>query len=266
MTTFRILFVALFIWVSGATAFTQDVSATFTGEITQTAIDRAGDFYAVTPAGIHKFDSMGRVLSAVNVYTPVTLFDPGNGVRLLAYFRDTQEYAIYSPELRERQRVKIDPSFAISPWLACASGDYDLLILDAADWSVKKVDTRGSVVSFEFNLDPALAEHADFVFMREYLGFLFLHDRNTGITVYNRLGMKLRSLPASGAGSFNFRGEELYYYLDDRIYFTNLYTLETRVMPFTCSCSGVLLGAGRAMTVKDESLEFLPFAKTPSER
>jgi hypothetical protein len=229
-------------------------------------VDRAGDFYTITENGIYKFDSLGHRLDSVHVDTPVTLFDTGNGVRLLAYFRDKQEYAIYSPKLEERQRLPIDSSFAISPWLVCASGDYDLLILDAADWSVKKVDTKRSVVSFEFTLDPVLAEDADFIFMREYLGFLFIHDRKNGIHVFNRLGMKLRTLPAPGAKSFNFRGEELYYLSGGKIHFIDLYTLQTLIMPVELPCRDVALGVGTAMFVTDEGLKFLSLPKALSGR
>lgn len=229
-------------------------------EIRLTTVDRAGDFYAITEQYIYKFDSLGRQLDSVAVDVPVTLFDPGNGVRMLAYFRDKQEYAIYSPTLDERQRLGIDASFAISPWLVCASGDYDLVILDAADWSIKKVDTRRSVVSSEFTLDPEPGKDADFIFMREYLGFLFIHDRNKGIHVFNRLGMKLRTLPTD-AESFYFRGEELYYYTQGALHLVNLYTLEQRVVSIESSSRDVVLGVGTAMIVTNHGLEFRPLSK-----
>lgn len=266
MTTVRISFVAWLILVFNAAAFAQKSRAPFASNIKLATIDRAGDFYAVTQEYIFKFDSLGHPLDSVAVDMPVTLFDPGNGVRLLAYFRDKQEYAIYSPSLEERQRTVIDSSFVISPWLVCASGDYDLLILDAADWSVKKIDTRRSVVISEFTLDPELTENANFVFMREYLGFLFIHDSNQGILVFNRLGRKLRSLPAQGVSSFHCRGEELYYCREGQLYFTNLYTLETRERSLESPCRDVVLGMGRAMLVKEGGLEFRTLAKTFSER
>lgn len=261
MTVAKIAFTATLAFACGVVAFAQERTVTLPG-VTLTAVDRAGEFYAIAGNSIFKFDSLGNRLDSVVADAPITLFDPGNGVRLLAYFRDKQEYAIYSPTLEERQRLPIDPSFAISPWLICASGDYDLWILDGADWSVKKVDTRKSTVTFEFTLDPTLAEKADFVGMREYLGFLFIHDRNNGILVYNRLDMKLRSFPAPGAASFNFWGEELYYFSDGKIHFTDLYNLETRTVPVESPCYTVVLGTGTAMFVIDGRLEFRPLPKT----
>jgi len=230
--------------------------------VTLATVDRAGDFYAITGNAIYKFDSLGHRLDSVAVAAPVTLFDPGNGVRLLAYSRDKQEYVIYAPNLEERQRLPIDQSFAITPWLVCSSGDYDLVILDSADWSVKKVDIRRSVVTAEFILDPNLTANADFMSMREYLGFLFIHDRNNGIHVFNRLGMKLRTFAAQGASSINFWGEELYYYSEGKLHFTNLYTLETRTLPVDWPGRSIVLGTGTAMVVTEKGLEFHPLAKT----
>lgn len=261
MTAARIPLVAWLVLACSIPVAGQEHSVPLAG-VRLTTVDRAGDFYAITDDSIYKFDSLGRRLDSIAVDAPVTLFDPANGVRLLAYFRDKQEYVIYSPTLEERQRLAIDPSFAISPWLVCASGDYDLVILDGADWSVKKIDTRRSVVSLEFNLDPTLTENADFVFVREYLGFLFIHDRHSGIHVFNRLGMKLRTLPAPGATSFNFRGEELYYYSAGKLHFTDLYTLEARVVPVESPCRDVVLGVGTMMLVTDGGLEFRTLVKT----
>lgn len=228
--------------------------------VRQITTDRAGDFYAITPEAIHKYDSNGRELQVIQTPSPATLFDTGNGVRLLAYLRDTQEYVIYPPSLAPREAIKIDHTFAIEPWLVCSSGDYNLVILDAADWSIKKIDTRRSVVDNEFNLDPASTTEPDFVFMREYQGFLFLLDRSKGIGIYNRLGMKLKNLPAGGSLSFNFLGQELYHYQDGRIHFTDLFTLETRSVQFDGPYRDVVIGNGRSLALLPDGLAFFSFA------
>lgn len=227
--------------------------------ISHITTDRAGYFYAVTPESIHKYDSSGKELHVVQTPSPTTLFDTGNGVRLLAYRRDARAYVIYPPSLSPREPVSIDPSFAIEPWLVCSSGDYNLVILDAADWSVKRIDTRRSVVEFEYNLDSASATDPDFVFMREYQGFLFLADRGKGISIYNKLGMKLKHLPVQGLRSFNFLGRELYYYQDGQIHFTDLFTLETRSLKFAGPYLDVVIGNARCMALRTDGLTFLPY-------
>jgi len=226
-------------------------------------VDRAGGFYAITPAGIHKYDGDGEETRQLQTPSPATLFDPANGVRLLAYFRDLQAYSIYPPNLDARPHMKLDPSFAIDPWLVCSSGDYNLVILDAADWSIKVVDTRNSVVDYEFRLDSALRENPHFVFMREYQGFLFLLDGRTGITIFNRLGMKLRTLAVAGLQSFNFLGQELYYCKDGKIHFTDLFTLQSRIELTDHPCLELALGDGRCLVLSPDSSGLAFFSYSP---
>lgn len=228
--------------------------------VTQITADRAGDFYAVTAEAIHKYDTNGVALRTVMTPAATSLFDTGNGVRLLAYFRENRAYAIYPPSLSPREPVRIDPAFAIEPWLLCSSGDYNIVIVDAADWSVKTVDTRQTAVDYEFALDPPGTGTPDIIFMREYQGFLFILDARKGISIYNRLGMKVNDLPVEGLRSFNFLGQELYYYQDGGIHFTDLFTLETRTVPFEGPYLDVVIGYERCMALTTRGLAFFSFA------
>lgn len=248
----------------GFDAQCQTPGAVSIGDVIQITADRAGDFYAVTTKAIYKYDTTGHEIARQMTSSPITLFDIGNGVRLLAFMRDGRKYVIYSPLLEPRDTVTIDPAFAIEPWLVCSSGDYDVIILDAADWSIKKIDSRRSAVDFEFNLDLTSSVTPDIVFMREYQGFLFLLDRNVGITIYNRLGMKLRTLPVAGLRSFNFLGEDLYYYRDGNIHFINLFTLEGRSVGIEGLFHDMVLGNHRFLGLQTGGLVFgtFPTAKT----
>lgn len=248
--------VALFTLLSGALYAQQPTRIVELPDVHGATADRAGDFYAVTGDAIYKYDTNGVVLHRVNTLSPTTLFDPGNGVRLLAYFRDARAYIIYPPSLTPRDPVAIDPAFAIEPWLVCSSGDYNIVIVDAADWSVKVIDTRRAVVDYEFALDLADAGKPEIVFMREYQGFLFLLDVRTGISIYNRLGMKVRELPVEGLRSFNFLGQDLYYYRNGYIYFTDLFTLETRTVKFEGPYTDVVVGHGHTLALTADELVF----------
>src|SRR6185436_12722640 len=61
-------------------------------------IDRAGDLYVITRnSQFQKFDLNGSlVLLMKNDHTP-TLFDPRDGSRLFAYYRNNQRYDYMSP-------------------------------------------------------------------------------------------------------------------------------------------------------------------------
>jgi hypothetical protein len=62
------------------------------------AVDRPGEFYVVTKEGqIQRFDKDGKLSIVFRHKGPPTLFDPRDGSRLFAYYRDQQEYDFYNP-------------------------------------------------------------------------------------------------------------------------------------------------------------------------
>lgn len=190
-------------------------------------IDRAGDLYLVKTSGaIEKYNQEGELLSAFKNTVSPTLFDTGNGVRLLAYDRKNQEYSILNPSLIKVANSKLDSSFAINPWLVCSSGDYNLWILDKADWSLKKVDPKEEMVLVDVLIDTVHRSAPAFVFMREYQHFLFLLDANSGILIFNSIGKFIRSIEAKNLTYFNFLGEDLYFMEGDKLIFIDLFTLE----------------------------------------
>lgn len=207
-------------------------SLTLNDTILHAAIDRPGDFYAITNSGqIQRFDKDGKLTLLYKGEKVPTLFDPRDGSRLFAYYRDDQHYEFLNPSFEVTASFKIDPAFAIQPWLICPSGEYKLWILDKADHSLKKINVRASEVEVEVMVDSTLIQNAaSFETMREYQGFVFLLHPDKGIFIFNGLGNHIRTIDVSGVGSFNFLGEELYFLRGNRLEFFNLFTAETRVM------------------------------------
>ena len=70
------------------------------------------------------------------------------------------------------------------------------------------------------------------VFMREYLHFIFLLDKNHGIVVLNELGKVMKIIPHR-VENFGFFGEELFYTRPDAIVFWDIYSNHTRELPLT---------------------------------
>lgn len=211
-----------------------------TKPVIQATVDRAGDLYLVTSEAISKYNAAGKLLNIHTTATPATLFDTGNGVRLLMYYHSKQQYTILNPSLEEVSDSPIDSSFAIEPWLVCSSGNYNILILDAADWSIKKVDTRTQEVLAEFKTDTTAATPA-YILMQEYQNFIFLLDKNVGIQVFNSMGLPIKKIAVKGLNTFHFLGEELYYYDKGQLHFLDLFTGEERTESFTTPCQSVIL-------------------------
>jgi len=223
-------------------------------------VDRPGELYILTKHGqLQKFDANGKVLSLYSDHPAPTLFDPHDGSRLFAYFRATRQYDLMSPTLQIMQTFTIDSAAAIDPWLACMAGDYDVWILDAADWSMKKINTRiGSVVAEE--LLPAktgrVKDHS--IFMRSYQGFVFLLDTTEGILIFNSVGKHIKTLPVKNIQYFNFLGEELYYLEGDKLKFFDLFTAESREQKLPSTGNSIaLLTDERLFLIRKNTIDIM---------
>jgi hypothetical protein len=183
---------------------------------------------------------------------------PLTGVRLLMYHRKDQQYTILSPSLEKISDTKIDNSSAIAPWLVCSAGDLHLLILDAADWSIKKVDKRNAHVEQEFKIDPLLTTNPSFVFIREYQNLIFLYDEITGLSIFNNIGIKLKTYQI-GTSHFNFLGQELYYLKDKKINFIDLFSGDTRQVDLPGQCDNILITDERLIKITANRLDFFEF-------
>ena len=220
------------------------------------AVDRPGDLYIVTRAGqIQKFDPDGKLLSLYRHNAMPTLFDPRDGARLFAYFRSLQQYWYLNPSFDVTSSHVLDSAFAIDPWFVCSSGDHNLWILDAADWSLKKIDPKKGSVLTEATFAVTPGKHPDdFTFMREYQGFLFLLDRSQGILIFSSMGKLIRTLPAKGLKYFNFLGEELYYQQNDALQFFDLFSAETRQMALPSPATFTLVTDEKIYTIGPQQI------------
>jgi hypothetical protein len=224
-------------------------------------VDRAGDVYLVLKNGqIQKFDKDGKLLIAYRHQGVPTLFDPRDGARLFAYYRTPQQYDYYNPSFETTASFRIDPAFAIDPWLICPSGDHKLWLLDAADHSLKKLNARHTEVEVEVTIDSTLIGDATtFTTMRDYQGFVFLLNPEKGIYIFNSLGKHIRTIPEKGIHHFNFLGEELYFLRRGQLLFFNLFSAESRQVRLESSGNMVVLTDERMFVADHRKLDIFEF-------
>jgi hypothetical protein len=220
-------------------------------------VDRPGDLYVLQKDNtLKKFDIQGKLLSEKKFQEPLTYFEPRDGARMFAYHRTTQQCAFFSDETR--QEFNIEQQYAIDPFLVCASGDHNVWILDAEDFSLKKVNPAQSKVLAESSIQVNQFKQSPvFLTMREYQGFLFLHEQTTGLLIFNSLGIQIKKIENPKIEYFNFLGEELYYKTKDKLYFFDLFDSNAREETVDADCKYVLLTDARRFLVYENRLDIL---------
>ncbi len=223
--------------------------------IVSASVDRPGDLYVVLHSNIiEKYSVDGLLLASSTKTTLPTLFDPRDGARLFTYKKESESYQFLSPSLEEVSSTKINQAFAIAPYLVCTFGDQGLVILDSADWSVKRVNLRTSIVNMEASVQSFISDKANIIFIREYQNFIFLLDQNKGIMVLNNMGKLIKTIEVKGLSYFNFIGEELYYLQEGQLKFIDLFTAETRSMSLPEQCEVALLTDERLYLIRQNQV------------
>ena len=252
-----ILVVAGMLLCGSASAQTRKIKTLEVSDtIRYAAVDRPGELYIVTTSGqLQKFDTDGKLV-ALHKDKPVpTLFDPRDGSRLFAFFRETRQYNFLNPSFEAVQAFSIDSSFATEPWLACVSGDHNIWLFDAADWTLKKLNTTTGALSVEEAIETKSRQKSTYTFLREYQGFLFLLDVSEGILIFNSVGKHIRTIEVKNLSYFNFLGEELYYLQGDTLRFFDLFTTETREQKLATPGNFALITDERFFLIRKNIIE-----------
>jgi hypothetical protein len=229
--------------------------------IMSASVDRAGDLYVLSKYGhFQKFDLDGHLIILYKDKRVPTFFDPRDGARLFAYYRDIQHYDWLTPSFEPVASFRIDSSFVIQPWLICPTGDSKLWVLDEADHSLKKLNPKDAEVEVEVVVDSTLiADATQFIRMREYQNFVFLLHPTKGIFIFNNLGKHIKTLEVSGLKDFHFLGEELYYNAGSRVKFFDLFTAESREIVLDNIQGHIILTDQRLFVAHPKSVDIYEF-------
>jgi hypothetical protein len=216
---------------SSLTAFAQTpkkIKEITAKNIEMVSVDRLGDLFLVFKNGsIKKFDANGNVLASLKKDKLPSLIEPWYHPRIFTYHRELQDCIFYDHNFESPQVDKLDPSVAVNPFLVCPTSDNKFLVLDQADWSIKKINPTTNKVLSEFNIDTTSLAKPNFSYLREYQNLIFLLDENSGIFIFSNLGKKINYIKCK-IKNFGFYGEELFYLIDDKVIFFDLYSEKTR--------------------------------------
>lgn len=225
-------------------------------------VDRVGELYIVTKGGqIQKFDRQGTLLSVYRNGPAPTLFEARDGARLFAFFKKERAIQLLNPSFDVVSSFKIDSAFINDPWLACASGDHNFWIIDAADRTLKKINPRAGSVDADVKLPEQLSSDIKTISsIREYQGFVFILDIKAGIHILNGMGNWLKSIAGSNLPYFNFIGEELYYPSQQKLNHLNLFTTEKREVPLKVPFTIALVTDERLYTIQHKTIVFFEYS------
>ena len=196
--------------------------------VSNIAIDRLGDFYLqFKNQSIKKYDTGGNYLYTFKPTSDsITSLHPWNPLNVFVYERNNQTILFLDRVLQPLNKISINSSLAIEPWLTCAgNNNSNYWLYDKADHSLKKINITNETISLEIDLKKLYRQQTpNLVYVREYQNLLFLLDQKEGIKIISITGKLIESFPSVRIKNFGFMGEELYYLEENKLKFYNLYT------------------------------------------
>jgi hypothetical protein len=225
------------------------------------SIDRYGMFYIADEEGnIFKYDSLGvlQVTFSTPKKADITLLEAWRNVNIFVFYRSFQEYVLLDRFLAPAPNMPLDGNAIGFARLATFSYDNNMWIVDEQDFSLKKYNMTFNKVDLytplDLLLDPTLY---DMNYMREYQNLLFINDKNSGILIFDNLGLYKTKIPIKGLPSIGFYNDEIYFQEGDNIRFINIYTYTERTepLPSTGNFAFVLYTKSRLYLFRNNSVE-----------
>lgn len=258
----KYLIIVFAISCSGLYGQPKKITAFSPGEVSNISVDRLGNFYLILKSGvIQKYNPDGKLLAQSSQINSENIsVEAWNPLQVFAYSSDARAYNVLDHTLQNEKTIQLDSSFAISPHLLSPGNENSIWILDAVDYSVKKIDTKKAAVIFESQLRaPGWDDAPMLIQMREYQNLVFLLDLRSGISIFTSLGKLVRTIEESNIRYFNFMGEELYFLKENKIIFFDLYTEERRELKIDTGYRFALVTDERLILVRHDSVELFEF-------
>lgn len=201
-----------------ATAQPTHHEISFTEKPNRVFIDRAGELYVQFGTRLVRFQPNGKTTGSWQLPADTLLFEPRDGSRMFVFHPKNKTWGFVT--FGNNPNAQLPAEYAVEPLLACSAGDQGMWILDASDYSMKRVNLKKGLVETEFYL-PENLHGTHICHLREYQGFLFAATASH-IYVFSPFGKLLKTHQADGC-DFDFLGEELYYRKDNQLVFVDLF-------------------------------------------
>lgn len=221
--------------------------------------DGYGLIYVADKQGnIYSYDSLGNHLLT---YSPpevaeVTLLDTRSTVRIFAFYRELQSFALLNRFLTPIELYRFQLPDGGFVRMAAQAADNTIWIYDDVSLSLKKFDKKFARILLQTDLSLLLPDASlDITYMAEYQNMLFLLAEGYGILQFDNMGNYRRTIKTDSS-FMGFLGDKLYYRNGDNLVLQHLYTdattqLQTPVVDY----KQALLTPSRCVLLNNNTLQ-----------
>ncbi len=181
-------------------------TCTLYAEVLLMETDPLGHVYIANPQNkIWKADQNCRILyEYTNNYLGLPArVDAGNPINVLIYYPDQLTVVTLDVTMNEISRTSLLDLGYLDIKAVCGSNDGNIWILDGMDFTLKKIQRNGKVISQSENLMLLLGRLPETVLMQESLNRVFVLDKNIGIHQFDNFANYKTTIKEPGAQQFH---------------------------------------------------------------
>lgn len=213
-----------------------DRSITIPGRFDIFTTDELGNIYALRGDELELFDKRGAswLRNSVKTFGRITAIDAFYSLKPMVFSPEQGQLAVLDNTLSVQGSVMNLPRNGFPQVvLACMSVQNHFWFFDERDLSVIRVDRQLRPVANSGRLDQQLGFTPGPISMQEHENRVYLNDPDEGILVFDIFGTYVRTIPITGAKSFEVRERSLYFFGDGVLQVYDMRDLSVQALPIT---------------------------------
>ncbi len=194
-------------------------------------IDNLGNIYIVKEARLVKIFSSSKEKIEYSNYVlgNISSIDVSNPLRLLLYYHDANQFLFLNNKLSELSSpVLLDDADVYNSQLMCNSTGNRIWVYDSQNMQLLQFNDKMELTEKGTPLNRILddIDVANILFERNE--FVYLNIPETGVLVFDSFGAYYKTFPEKGINSFQVFGDSYYYQIDNKYFYFDKNTFESK--------------------------------------
>ncbi len=190
--------------------------------------DNLQNIYLFHGNSLRKYSSQGKLLCTHSdkSYGTITSVDVNDPMKILVFYKDFPEVVLLDNTLSINGNPfsPADAGFPLAT-LACTSHENGVWLYDAQNFQLIRLDLNLNVAQKTGNIAQVLEIQLNPDFLMEYNNYVYLNDSAQGILIFDSFGTYYKTIPITGLKTFQVRGDDLFYVLNNKVHIFHLKTI-----------------------------------------
>jgi len=243
---------------------------TIEGRFDAFTTDELGNVYALRGDELELYDRKGQswLRNSVKTFGRIQVIDAFYSMKPMVFSPEQGQLAVLDNTLSVQGSVMNLPRSGFPQVvLVCMSVQNHFWFFDERDLALVRVDPQLRPVAHTGRLDQQLGFTPKPIAMQEHEGWLYVNDPKQGILVFDLFGTYARTIPITGAKSFEVRGSTLVHFAGGELGIYDMRSFKATVLPLPEGARddalGVRIERGLLYLHRPHRIEVVPLPREP---